>query len=371
MIRILHLADLHLGYLPPWKEAAESRRRERDIRLSAAVDWALAHGVDLVLIAGDLFETHRPPASLVNEVIRQLERLEGAGIPVVTLPGNHDEISYHDSVYRTEQGRWPGRLVTNPHMDRAVTLTCRGHEVSIYSLAYTSGVTRADRPLAHFPPPDGAGIHIALLHGSLDWGRERSLPIDGRALEAAGYHYAALGHIHRHEVRGRERPVVYAGIIDGKDFDDPGTGHYVVAEVDEQGAVVRREPADGVRPLVSVELDAGGYESLAQLEEDARGLVPEGAAVRLTLSGTPAYPVHPERVKAALAGRAFYLEVVDETRGLADELIEALAREPTVRGAFVQRMLERLRRAAPGEERTIRRALVRGLEAMGWEGPSG
>ena len=63
-------------------------------------------------------------------------------------------------------------------------------------------------------------------------------------------------------------------------------------------------------------------------------------------------------MKAALAGRAFYLEVVDETRGLADELIEALAREPTVRGAFVQRMLERLRRAAPGEERTIRRALV-------------
>ncbi len=63
--------------------------------------------------------------------------------------------------------------------------------------------------------------------------------------------------------------MVYAGIIDGEDFDDPGTGHYVVAEVDEQGAVVRREPADGVRPLVCVELDAGGYESLAQLEEDA------------------------------------------------------------------------------------------------------
>src|SRR5690606_3265380 len=67
LIRILHLADLHLGYLPPWKEAAESRRRERDMRLSAAVDWALAHGVDLVLIAGDLFETHRPPASRSEE----------------------------------------------------------------------------------------------------------------------------------------------------------------------------------------------------------------------------------------------------------------------------------------------------------------
>lgn len=370
MIRILHLADLHLGYLPPWEDMSEARRQERDARLSAAVDWALAHGVHLVLIAGDLFETHRPPAPLVDSVIRDLGRLVRSGVHVVTLPGNHDEISYHDSVYRKEEARWPGTLITNPNMARSVTLTCRGHDVHIYSLAYTSGLTRAEKPLAEFPQPEGEGFHIAMLHGSLDWDRgERSLPIDGQALEAAGYHYVALGHIHRYAVRGRERPIVYAGMIEGKDFDDPGTGEYVVVTLEEGGASIAREAA-GARRLVTVELDAGAYDGWDELVEAARASIPDGAAARVVLKGAPVFAVRAERLKAALAGGAYYVDVVDETDGIADELIRSLAAEPTVRGAFVQRMLRRLEAAEPGQEKLIRKSLMRGLEALGWEGLS-
>lgn len=370
MIRILHLADLHLGYVPPWHEAAEPRRRERDARLGAAVDWALAHDIHLVIIAGDLFETHRPPASLVDDAIGELRRLVNAGIPVVTVPGNHDEISYHDSVYRREQARWPGTLVTNPNIAKSATVACRGHEVHIYSLAYTSGLTRADRPLAEFPAPEGDGFHIAVLHGTLDWGRvDRSLPIDGQAIQGAGYNYVALGHIHKHEARGRDCPVVYAGMIDGKDFDDPGTGEYVVVTLGEAGASIQRQPA-GARRVLTVALDAGAYEDPSGLLEAAQREIPSGAAARLVLTGTPSFAVAPARLKAAIGSHAFYLEIVDETSGLPDEVIHALAGEPTVRGAFVQRMLQRLRDAAPGDERVIRRALVRGLEALGWEGLS-
>ena len=369
MIRILHLADLHLGYLPPWEEAAKARQQERDGRLRAAVDWALAHGIDLVLIAGDLFETHRPPAPLVDACVQDLSRLVHAGVQVVTLPGNHDEISYHDSVYRKEQTRWPGVLITNPNMEKSATFTCRGHNVHIYSLAYTSGLTRADRPLADFPRPVGDGFHIAMLHGSLDWNRgERSLPIDGQALEAAGYDYVALGHIHRFGVQGRERPVVYAGMIDGKDFDDPGTGEYVVVTLDGAGASLTREAAGNARRFIIVELDAGAYQGFEELAEAACEQIPEGAAVRLVLTGMPGFALQPARLKEALAGRTYYLEVVDETAGISDDLLRALAAEPTVRGAFVRRMLERLKAAGPGQEKLIRRSLVRGLEALGWEG---
>src|SRR5690606_6029463 len=72
LIRVLHLADLHLGYEPPWSGIAKARRKERDGRLAKAVAWALQNDIDLVLIAGDLFETHRPPAELVDTVIREL-----------------------------------------------------------------------------------------------------------------------------------------------------------------------------------------------------------------------------------------------------------------------------------------------------------
>src|SRR5690606_25081667 len=80
VIRILHLADLHLGWEPPWSEIASERRLERDQRLGRAVDWALENEIDVVLIVGDLFETHRPPAGLVREVIAQLARLVAHGV---------------------------------------------------------------------------------------------------------------------------------------------------------------------------------------------------------------------------------------------------------------------------------------------------
>lgn len=369
MIRILHLADLHLGYEPPWERHAESQRRERDARLAKAVAWAMDRDIDLVLIAGDLFETHRPPAPLVDSVIANLQQLVDAGIQLVTLPGNHDEISYHDSVYRREGKRWPGLLIENPNMQKVATLRCRGTPVHIYSLAYTSGLTRTHPPLADFPRPDGDGFHIALLHGSLDWDRgDRSLPIDGQALEAAGYDYTALGHIHRHIVRGQKNPIVYPGMIEGKDFDDPGVGFYTVVTLSTAGASVETAPADDALPLTTLSVDAGEYEDDREMVAALRARLPGQGAVRVVLTGSPGFTLQKEAIEEALAGTSFYVQVVDESAGIADELIERLAGEPTVRGQFVSRMLARIQAASrQEEERLLRRALVRGLEALGKE----
>ena len=60
------------------------------------------------MIVGDLFETHCPEEPLVAAAVAQLRRLEQAGIPVVTVPGNHDEITYPNSVYQTRRDDWPG-----------------------------------------------------------------------------------------------------------------------------------------------------------------------------------------------------------------------------------------------------------------------
>ena len=110
-MRILHLADLHLGWQPEFLgEKKDERARERDSLLARAADFALdaKNDINAVLIAGDLFETHRPPRPLVEMAIAQLQRLQRGGLFILTVPGNHDEITYHDSVYRAEGHRWPG-----------------------------------------------------------------------------------------------------------------------------------------------------------------------------------------------------------------------------------------------------------------------
>ena len=201
----------------------------------------------------------------------------------------------------------------------------------------THQVSRGHIPLCRsFPQPEGEGYHIALLHGSLDWDRgDRSLPIDGQALEKAGYDYVALGHIHKHIVRGERRPIVYPGMIDGKDFDDPGVGMYTVATLVSSGASIETVPVEDITPIITLQADAGLYESAAQLIAAVGKELPRRAAVRLVLAGTPGFTIDRERIFEALAETTYYLEVVDESAGLADELIEQLSVEPTVRGAFV------------------------------------
>ncbi|QIA26775.1 DNA repair exonuclease [Thermaerobacter sp. PB12/4term] len=376
MFRILHLADLHLGWEPRFMapDRAAERRRRRDRLLARAVDYALeaSHQVGLVLIAGDLFETHRPPESLVQEVISQLRRLEAAGVPVVTVPGNHDEITYHDSVYRRFAAAWPGVLVQNPLPEPVATLAVAGFPVHIYSLAYTGGVTPAGSPLTAFPRLDEPGLHVAVFHGTLGhWGGDRSLPLDREALARAGYDYVALGHIHQAlEERLGRTPAVYAGAVEGKGFDDPGTGAFTLVEVEPGRGVVavRREPVP-VQPVETLRIDAGTFGSAAELGSYLASLAAPDRILRLELHGTPAFAVDGPALQAEHATRFFHLEIHDATEPVSwDDLLQ-WSREPTITGLFVRRLLDQLEgETEPRRRRVVERALRLGVQALMREG---
>lgn len=368
MFQILHLADLHLGWAAQFLgPRADERRAERNRLLDRAVDFALRpeSRIGLVILAGDLFETHRPDAALTSQVIGQLKRLEAAGVRTVTVPGNHDEITYHDSVYRQKSAEWPGVLVQNPSPAHVVTLDVGGTPVHVYSLAYTGGLTRTSPPIDFFPRLGKAGKHIGVFHGSLDWDAgDRSLPLSSAALGAAGYDYIALGHIHQHLVRdvGKSR-AVYPGAVEGKGFSDPGTGFFIVIEMGES-AVVRQVPA-GTRPVRAQTLDAGTFASQEELAVAVASLGDGQAIQQVALTGSPAFPIDIETLRARVEGAFYFLDLSDETEFLSPPMLERLVQEPTIRGQFAVRMRRALEAAADERERRIlERALRFGLSGF-------
>lgn len=367
-IRCLHLADLHLGWAPrDWGGREAERQQERDGLLKKAVDLALdpAARIQLVLIAGDLFETHRPPVDLVVGVLTELERLVRAGVQVVTVPGNHDEITYHDSVYRQYGREWPGLLVTNPQPERVGVLTLNGTPCYLYSLAYTGGITGGTEFLRNFPRGTEDGWHVAVFHGSLDWlAGERSLPLSAQGLADAGYDYVALGHIHQHQVKTVGNTViVYPGMVEGKNLSDPGTGFFTVVEFGADGPRVERIPVP-VRPYRQVTLDVTGMDA-DRLRAELKKRADPAAVVDFRLTGVLSFLPDWTRLTEQLKSQYYYCEVRDETAFLDPAVLQQWAEEPTLRGAFLQRMLKRMAAAATSEEqRRNYLAMMKGIAAL-------
>src|SRR5690606_7814635 len=93
-MRILHTADWHLG-----KRLDNFSRLEEQIRvMDEIVEKADQYQADLVLIAGDLFDTFHPGTEAVYLFYKTLKRLsKGGKRPVIAISGNHESPALIDA----------------------------------------------------------------------------------------------------------------------------------------------------------------------------------------------------------------------------------------------------------------------------------
>ena len=95
-MKVLHTADWHLG--------KKLGRFERYEEMGRFIDWLVERceeeSVDLVLIAGDLFDTPAPPNRAVSLATEAMQRLTGLGAQVVAIAGNHDSADYFENLNR-------------------------------------------------------------------------------------------------------------------------------------------------------------------------------------------------------------------------------------------------------------------------------
>jgi len=233
MVRFIHLADLHLGARPAYLgERADERSRDFEAAFKRAVDFACdpSNAIDLVLIAGDLFDSHNPEERLVALAESQFQRIADAGIRAVLISGTHDSYRYPDCIYRMRT--FPGvDLLNDPNIAKPHTIAIRDVPVHLYGMSWDPRVSRP--PYDEFKRQDLPGIHIALLHGSIkgnpEWELEsRDIPLSLEQLGQTGMHYVALGHYHNFR---EERPggvtVVYPGTLEGRKFGENGPKVYL------------------------------------------------------------------------------------------------------------------------------------------------
>ncbi|MEG3637065.1 exonuclease SbcCD subunit D [Micromonospora palythoicola] len=378
-MKILHTSDWHVGKVLKGQSRAEEHKQV----LAGVIEIARRERPDLVVIAGDLYDTAAPTPEATRLVTRALTALRRTGADVVAIGGNHDNGPALDALRpwaeaagitlrggvredpaehvidgTTADGeRW--RLAALPFLSQRYAVRA----VEMYELtAAETTQTYADhlgRILARltegFDEPDR--VHLVTAHltvvGAATGGGERDAhTIMGYAVPASVFpgtaHYVALGHLHRAQRVQGPCPIRYSGAPLAVDFgEQENVPAVTLVEVTATTAArIREEPVTAATALRTVR---GTLAQLAEitppegwlrvyvreqpragLREEVQQLLPRALEIRIDPELVPA-PGTGTRV-AQRSGRsprqlfADYLDSrghVDEgVRELFDELLE-------------------------------------------------
>jgi len=306
-LRILHVADVHLGVkfkgLPPAK--ARNRREDLKKTFSKMIDLAQSSRSNVLLIAGDLFDDPYPPPSLVSFVINEMKR---AQIPVFLIPGNHDPM-VKGSVYT--ENDFPSNVTIFSTEFSSKTVG----DLAVHGIAYDP--EKFDKHiLKDLPEPLPDKYNIAMVHGSykfMDFGDENYYPIEKEEIESSGMDYIALGHFHNfHEIK-TSVPACYPSTPEGLGFNDTGGIGVVIVDLDKNGVKINPNNINS-RVYEAYELECSDLVNEAEIEKKILEHSDPDKLLRVKLLGVPETLIEldSEALLEEIENSFFHLEIIDK-----------------------------------------------------------
>lgn len=346
-MKFIHIADVHLGAVPdpgcPW---SASREKEIWNTFRRVIELAGKEGVDLLLIAGDLF--HRQP--LVRE-LREVNELFSM-IPethIVWMAGNHDYMKA-DSAYRKMD--WAenvyGFFSQEPEVYNLSEINTWVYGLSYEQREITDNLYRRMKPYGK------EGFHILLAHG----GDEKHIPF--RKEDGQGFDYVALGHIHKPGILVPDQ-MAYSGALEPIDRNDIGSHGFIYGKIEWKNDTVRTRIS--FYPCASrsyLNLDVAIHSGTTQigLERKIREAIQQKGSrniYRIRIRGYRNPDM--EFDKEALVHLGNIVEITDESRPCYDLEKLIVQQDGTLIGEYI--------RCFEGRDSEVeRKALYYGLQAL-------
>ncbi len=371
MIKILHTGDIHLD--SPFSRLdtarAEIRRNELRAAFTSMMTYVRVNQVDILLIAGDLFDSDFVTRETIGIILREFERCRAR---VFIAAGNHDP-NTPDSIY-SKEGIFPENvhIFSGEELEK-VSIDELG--VDVYGYSFTSD-RMYHTPFEGKTVDDEDRLNILVGHGDTRSSSSVYCPVTESLICSFGADYTALGHIHNAPpVKEKDGCVFgYCGCLEGRDFGETGAKGAVLIEADKNGDKIGlgvKKIRFSRRRYENEILDVEGASTLSEIGEKIKEFISdrgygEETLLSLTLKGrvSSSLVINTDTLAGQVEG-LFFFELSDGTTPGEDAA--ELEGDITVKGQFYRELLPLLESENEEERQLAQAALRYGLSALDGE----
>ncbi|KAB7725389.1 exonuclease subunit SbcD [Rudanella paleaurantiibacter] len=267
-MKILHTGDWHLGK----RLYKHDLRDDHELFLNWLADLVDERDIDVLLIAGDIFDTTNPNDGSMSLYYKFLTRMLPLGRRIIITGGNHDsatklnaprELLRHldihvvgctshdcaDEVIRINQGSTDLVVAAVPYLrdaDLRQSISGQSYEERVEALR--TGIRNHYERLADYCHQSYAGVpvmamgHLYVNGASVSESEREIHCVGGQAAFSTehfpgGFNYVALGHIHMPQSMGTDGMVRYSGSPIPLSFSERANAHQVLELSLENGVL--------------------------------------------------------------------------------------------------------------------------------------
>lgn len=356
-MRFIHIADIHvgMGFSTASFAAKKGAERRREIKetLMRVVDQCEQAQIDLLMIAGDMFEDEYVTLSELKDINHSFSKLNHT--KVLISSGNHDPLVDERSPLNLIQ--WcPAVYIFDTSMS---SYHIEELNTEVYSFSWRQ---------KHMSKFSGEGIasldstrnNMLMLHGDVYTDNDYHY-IDKKLLPKYGFDYVALGHIHKPDFI--EPWLAYPGSLEPLDFSETGEHGYILGEI-EDGKLSAELVPFSKRQFHKIEVVIDGtmtFEAIYDEIKKAMASNKQDDFYRIYLMGDvdPMVEVDTTLLVERLSETYYYVEIKERLQlDLdVDQLIADY--EGTLIGAYIEAMMEK-----DQEDPVVQEALKKGLRLL-------
>jgi len=293
-MKILHISDTHLGYAAYRKSTEDGiNQRETDVYKSFEefINYSLKNKPDLIIHAGDLFDSVRPNNRAITFTIKQLLKLSKNNIPIVIISGNHEqpklkETGHIFSVFDHIENVYPIYL----EKYEKISFNIDGKKIIIHAIPQTNSKKDFEKELRRLQPDKKGDINIFTAHGSVTGVKNFSMNefnelIIPTSILSRKFDYIALGHFHSYTKL--EKNVFYCGSIESLTFAEANENKGFIElnisnnKIEKKFIKLKSRPMIDTKPIKCSKLKI--EQIMKKIKEEAKKIKPEQKTIRITL----------------------------------------------------------------------------------------